>query len=491
MAAVQEIKIGDSRLTTQIIEQDPDVYLEVMFPTTPCLITNLGFLVRDTDQANKIFELESIESKRDEDEDFRSLHEYEVPNLDPNFEFQQKGTVVMISALGISYGIKVIFKCHQDLEDCDAEVAAISKRSHWAVQAFHDCYAAVAIVGYSLNISPTASHVVSLLNIASYLRKEPEGPDADYLAGLALMNARRFVQAAELIRRAESRFVGPLDMPSKTPRNFGTPHARVPSATNNKKLLRAAKLELLVAEGFNQHGQILDKLIAYERATELYLGGSELDAVSLDSDVYSSLQRLQPHLGRLLLRNLHDKLEPLRMACVRGLEFLLENLGCSLCTQLTQTLKITIKSYPLASQAFPSDSFNNSLMSAISFNDIIHKEEPSSGLIDSYNRLLETCLSTLSSASPQLLHSIFNEVLGHYLLISELPKDLKIYLLKLTEKVTTICEGDLDYSSSLLTGILNMRSCEDVGEHAIRVWELVKTKVLPNYTGNRLETLVN
>ena len=51
--------------------------------------------------------------------------------------------------------------------------------------------------------------------------------------------------------RAETRLSGTLDLPIKYPRKFGTPNTQ--TITNNKKLLRAAKLELLVAEGFNQH----------------------------------------------------------------------------------------------------------------------------------------------------------------------------------------------------------------------------------------------
>ena len=311
-------------------------------------------------------------------------------------------------------------------------------------------------------MSPQASQVVPLLNIASYLKSYPEGVDADYLAGLALMNARRFIQAAELIRRAETRLSGSLDLPMKYPRKFGTPNTH--TITNNKKLLRAAKLELLVAEGFNQHGQIIDKLIAFERATEYFLGGGNLDAISVESDVYSSLLRLQPHFGRLLLRNLTDKLEPLRIACVRGLEFLIENLGCSLGSQFVLVLKTIIKSYP--NLLLPPDSFNTSLMSSSSITEN-PKEEPSTNLIDSYNRLLETCISTISSASPSLLHTIFQEVLSHYILITELPKDLKIFIIRLLEKIINICEGDLDFSNSLLYSILGLIHNDELGESAI------------------------
>lgn len=188
-----------------------------------------------------------------------------------------------------------------------------------------------------------------------------------------------------------------------------------------------------------------------------------MDAISVESDVYSTLLRLQPHLGRLLLRNLNDKLEPLRIACVRGLEFLIENLGCSLGSQFVLVLKTIIKSYP--NLLLPSDTFNNSLMSSSSLTEN-PKEEPSTNLIDSYNRLLETCISTISSASPSLLHTIFQEVLSHYILIIELPKDLKVFIIRLLEKIINICEGDLDFSNSLLYSILGLVHNDEVCETA-------------------------
>lgn len=485
MSVLQEVNFTENKVSIQVLEQESTI-LKILMTTVPCLVTHIAFLVRDAVQADQNFKLLSIESKRTEQDEYSSLHDYEVPGLDPSLDLQHEGTTVLIPCLGIAYSLKFMFQCSQEyIMDCDSEVAAISRRMHWATQAFIDSYLEIAVVGYSLNVSPQASQVVPLLNVASYLKNYSEGVDADYLAGLALMNARRFIQAAELIRRAETRLSGALDLPMKYPRKFGNPNTQ--TITNNRKLLRAAKLELLVAEGFNQHGQIIDKLIAFERATEYFLGGGNLDAICVESDVYSSLLRLQPHLGRLLLRNLTDKLEPLRIACVRGLEFLIESLGCSLGSQFVLVLKTIIKSYPNVQPT--SDSFNTSLMSSSSVTEN-PKEEPSTNLIDSYNRLLETCISTIASASPALLHTIFQEVLSHYILITELPKDLKIFIIRLLEKIINICEGDLDFSNSLLFSISGLVHNEDLADSAVGLWETVREKILSNYLGNRLEILV-
>lgn len=484
MSVLQQLSFNESKISIQAVDHEGITKLIVLLNTSPCLVTNIGFLIKDPTQSDEDFKLQGIESKRSEQDDYSALHDYEIAGLDPKLDFQQEGTKVLIPCLGISYSLKILFQCNRKPIETESKILA-TKKIHWAAQAFLDSYEEIALIGYSLNVSPQASQVVPLLNIASYLKNFPEGVDADYLAGLALMNARRFIQASELIRRAETRLSGTLDLPMKYPRKFGTPNTH--AITSNKKLLRAAKLELLVAEGFNQHGQIIDKLIAFERATEYFLGGGNLDAISVESDVYSSLLRLQPHLGRLLLRNLTDKLEPLRIACVRGLEFLIENLGCSLGSQFVLVLKTIIKSYP--NLFLHSDSFNTSLISSSSIIESL-KEEPSTNLIDSYNRLLETCISIISSASPSLLHTIFQEVLSHYILITELPKDLKIFIIRLLEKIINICEGDLDFSNSLLYSVLNLVHNDEVSESAAGLWETIKNKILANYLGLRLENLV-
>ena len=489
MSVIQEVPLSDQRVSISVTNSEEGNYVEVCLPTFPSLVTHVALRLKDP-QANENFRIISIETRKGEGEDYSSLHDYETSEIEPNLDFSQPGSILLIPALGVSYGMKLCFlNQNSDFDDLDKEVAAIAQGPNYTNKNFYENFSQVTLVGYSLSAGPSASSVVALLNIASYLKTFPEGIDADYVAGLALMNARRFVQGAEFLRRAQNRLVGSLDIPVRSPRVL-TSGNRPPSVTTNKRLLRAAKFELLVAEGFNQHGQILDKLFAYERATEMYLGGIELEAVTLDSDVYSSLLGLQPHLSRLLLRNLQDTLEPLKIACVRGLEFLLEHLGCSLGPQLGSILKIIINTYPSSNPQFQLESFNNSLLSNNSMSEVLHKEDPSPGVVDSYNRLLETFLTTLSSAAPQILHSIFHEVLSHHLLINELPKDLKSYLLKITEKVTLICEGDLDYGNSLLTGLMSMRRTEGITDQANKLWETVKTRVLTNYKGSKLSNLI-
>jgi len=47
---------------------------------------------------------------------------------------------------------------------------------------------------------------------------------------------------------------------------------------------------------------------------------------------------LHPFLCKLLIRELSDVMEPLRIAALKGLEFLLENLGCTMGDEMVHIL---------------------------------------------------------------------------------------------------------------------------------------------------------
>lgn len=67
---------------------------------------------------------------------------------------------------------------------------------------------AINICGYQLNVNPSAAELVPLLNVAQSFRQAgrlEEAAEADILASLSLMAARRFIQASEILRRV-SRF---------------------------------------------------------------------------------------------------------------------------------------------------------------------------------------------------------------------------------------------------------------------------------------------
>ena len=75
-----------------------------------------------------------------------------------------------------------------------------------------------------------------------------------------------------------------------------------------------------------------------------------------------------------------------------------------------------------------------------------------------YNHLLESYLGVLSSTSSNILHTLFQEVLNKHLCNNELATDLRIYLLKIADKIITICSGDLLVHPPLLNALVEIVS---------------------------------
>ncbi len=86
---------------------------------------------------------------------------------------------------------------------------------------------------------------------------------------------------------------------------------------------------------------------------EYFLGyklclGSE-ETLEQSYDAYTILLKLSPFLGKFLLKALDESIDPLRSAAIRGLEFMIEYLGCTLNSQIPQILKQVVLTYPLGS----------------------------------------------------------------------------------------------------------------------------------------------
>ena len=113
-------------------------------------------------------------------------------------------------------------------------------------------------------------------------------------------------------------------------------------------LLKAAKIQLLAAEAIKQPSMIDQKVICYWRATCQFqdLDGQsniqknipqaplnvqwngqwndQLNSLLPNQDIYTVLLKIGGNLSRFLVRVLFDKWEPMRIAAMRGLEFVIE-----------------------------------------------------------------------------------------------------------------------------------------------------------------------
>jgi hypothetical protein len=81
-------------------------------------------------------------------------------------------------------------------------------------------------------------------------------------------------------------------------------------------------------------------------------------------------------------------------------------------------------------------------------------KEPNSGFItalkNAYNHVLETYVSVLSSISSHILHQLFYEVIIPTLTQAAPSIDVKIFAIKIADKIITICQGDLVLSRASL-----------------------------------------
>lgn len=65
-----------------------------------------------------------------------------------------------------------------------------------------------------------------------------------------------------------------------------------------------------------------------------------------DDEAHKILIKLHPHLIRILLSNINTKVEALKVAVLKSIEFLIDQLGCNLDQYLMQILISVIKTYP-------------------------------------------------------------------------------------------------------------------------------------------------
>ena len=182
------------------------------------------------------------------------------------------------------------------------------------------------------------------------------------LTGLSLISARRFVQASELLRkvskfyvekysssrsaidynRTERSWIKDLDDDSNTKNNFAS--GRI--IEGNKFLQRAAKIELLLAETISHPTLVHEKLEAYNRCNAYSSANCDPEPLCADVDMEDFSITVFPHIVTFLIKMLSDKLDPLRVAALKSIEFFIETLGCTINTTFLQILKEVIVTYP-------------------------------------------------------------------------------------------------------------------------------------------------
>jgi hypothetical protein len=157
------------------------------------------------------------------------------------------------------------------------------------------------------------------------------------------------------------------------------------------------------------------------------------------------------------------------------------------------------------------------------------RKEPNSGfektLMNLFNVLLETYVSVLSSISSHILHQIFYEVILPVLINEPFEEDrvryenlekedqqlyfessceVKIFAVKIAEKIITICQGDLIVSKTLLDILVKSQSApsfkkqlemsssgEQLRAQMKNLWANIRTKVFTNYSMKGFKQLID
>lgn len=113
-----------------------------------------------------------------------------------------------------------------------------------------------------------------------------------------------------------------------------------------------------------------------------------------------------------------------------------------------------------------------------------------------YNHVLDTYISVLSSISSHILHQLFYEVIIPTITSTTIAPDVKIFSIKIAEKIITICQGDLVLTKSSLEFFLHAVSAKSSGDTAYstnlrNLWASIRTKVFANYSQKGLKMLID
>ena len=102
-------------------------------------------------------------------------------------------------------------------------------------------------------------------------------------------------------------------------------------------------------------------------------------------------------------------------------------------------------------------------------------------------------MSVLSSISSHILHQIFYNLLVKYLHDPQIAIEMKLSLIKIAEKIISICQGDIILTPSNLDSLLtlNQLGVEGFGNSGVSLWQNIRTKILVNYSLKGMTEIVS
>ena len=247
-------------------------------------------------------------------------------------------------------------------------------------------------------------------------------------------------------------------------------------------------------------------------------------------DVHSILTKISPYLIKMLLELVRNDEQEVQIAALRGLEFLLEKLGCTLDNFMIDILRSIVLIYP---NKKTSDLLNEPMSHSPSGTFPPISEPVDKGFHSKHGRkdiksqdftkikergvkativknkvavecsfkvmkkliqvLLDKYVSVLSSISSNILHQIFFDLLVKTLSEQTASNELKISLIKIAEKIISICQGDLILNKKCLDSLLSFASIhniESLGQAGASLWQSIRTKIMCNYSHKGMKDVI-
>jgi hypothetical protein len=387
-------------------------------------------------------------------------------------------------------------------------------------------------------------NLIPLFNIKCLFLKQnrtEEVIEIEYMWGVSLICMRRYVQAIESLKRVQAKIIRELKTDIKNTTGELTTEMFTKRDANDPKeieyygnMMKAAEIEILIAEWFNSQNKELDKIYSFKRATELYLGmlvepNEYLKQEYYSEDVHSIMTKITPYLIRMLLEMTKNENIEIQIAALRGIEFLLEKLGCTVDSFMIDILKSIILIYPnkkmpdqneamshSPSGNFPpisnpskdpakkhgrkdakSQDFSKSRekgILAVLIRNKTNHENAYKAMKKLIQVILDKYVSVLSSISSNILHQIFFDLLVKTLSEPGASNELKILLIKIAEKIISIWQGDLVLNKKWLDSLLSfaaLHNIESLGEAGALLWQSIRTKIMCNYSHKGMKDVIN
>lgn len=217
----------------------------------------------------------------------------------------------------------------------------------------------------------------------------------------------------------------------------------------DSQMIRAARLELLIAENFQENKYFSYKVSAYVRATGFFTGNPYEEIT--DFDAYSVFSRIKTEFCLLVLDSYSDDSVIVKIASLNGLCLLITELGCSLSTDFEKIVML-----------------------------LAHIESINHEIIESRNKAFSAVIVALQSGSPRLLSGIYNNVVKNIIGESSDPL-VTSYLLQIASEFFQSSRSDLNFDDKVITSALTALVNEN-SQIALNLWVKMINEIVPNFT---------